>query len=450
LPAAERSVFPLRYDLQSNRETAMPRPTVNFVFVMLSICIGARAQPPATNYDESKVPQYRLPDVLTLTSGQKVRDARTWFDKRRAEILEFYRSEVFGRSPVRTPKLNYQVFSEDKQALNGKAIRRQVTVFFSENKDGPRMDMLLYLPAQAKRPAPLFLGLGFTGNQGVHSDPGIKLADEWVRDPATKAMIKRRADEKSRGAAASRWPVERILSHGYGLATIYYGDIEPDFDGGIEHGIRPLFFKPGQKSPAPDDWGAIGVWAWGLSRAMDYLEKDSGVDSKRVAVIGHSRLGKSALWAGAQDARFSIVISNDSGEGGAAISRRQFGEQVRNLNTTFPHWFCGNFKKYNDREDELPVDSHMLLALSAPRPLYVASAQEDRWADPRGEFLAVVHASPVYQLLGKQGLGTDQMPQVHQPIMKTVGYHIRAGKHDINSYDWEQYLKFAGTHWNSK
>jgi hypothetical protein len=414
------------------------------------LCLSAAGQPAGTNYDESKVPNFTLPDVLTLNNGQKVRNAKTWWDKRRPEILEMYRAEIFGRSPTKTPKLNYEVFSIDQKALGGKAIRKQVTVFLTEKPGGPKMDILMYLPAAAKKPVPVFLGLGFTANQGVNADPGIRLADEWVRDPATKQMAKRSTGEKSRGAAASRWAVDQILEHGYGLATIYYCDIEPDFNGGMPYGVRPLFFKGDQKEPAPDDWAAIGAWAWGLSRAMDYLEKDRQVDAKRVAVIGHSRLGKTALWAGAQDTRFSMVISNDSGEGGAAISRRQFGEQVRNLNTSFPYWFCGNFKKYNDRENDLPVDSHMLIALIAPRPVYVASAQEDLWADPKGEFLGLVNAAPVYELLGKQGLGTDQMPGIHQPIMHTEAYHIRAGKHDITAYDWEQYLKFADMHWSGK
>jgi hypothetical protein len=412
--------------------------------------MSAAAQTPPANYDEGKVPKYALPDVLTLRSGGKVRDAKTWNGVRRPEILELYRSQVFGRGPASVPALRAEVTSVDEKALGGKAVRKQVTVYFSDKPDGARMDLLLYLPAPATGPVPVFLGLGFTGNQGVNADPGIRLGEEWVRDPATKEMVKRRASESSRGSAASRWNVEQILEHGYGLATIYYGDIEPDFDGGMRYGIRPLFSAPGRTEPAADDWAAIGAWAWGLSRAMDYLEKERGVDARRVAVIGHSRLGKTALWAGAQDTRFSLVISNDSGEGGAAISRRRFGEQVRDLNRSFPHWFCGNFKKYNDREDNLPVDSHMLLALIAPRPLYVASAQEDQWADPRGEFLATVNASPVYELLGKEGIGTDQMPAVHQPIMHTVAYHIRAGKHDITAYDWQQYLKFADMHWKAK
>ncbi|MBZ5582504.1 MAG: acetylxylan esterase [Acidobacteriia bacterium] len=412
-------------------------------------CLSAAAQTPQTNYDEAKVPPYTLPDPLTMRNGERVRDAKTWNTRRRPEILELYRTEVFGRSPAKAVKLASEVTSVDQQALGGKAIRKQVTVFFA-GQEGPKMDILVYLPAGAKKPVPVFLGLGFAGNESVSTDPGIKLAEEWVRDRETKKMVQRRAEETNRGSSASRWPVEKVLAAGYGLATVYYGDIEPDFDGGMQYGIRPLFFKPGQTAPAPGEWAAIGAWAWGLSRAMDYLETDRDIDAKRVAVIGHSRLGKTALWAGAQDPRFSIVISNDSGEGGAAISRRIFGETVQNLNTSFPYWFCGNFKKYNGRESDLPVDSHMLLALIAPRPLYVASAQEDQWADPKGEFLGVVNASRVYELLGKKGLGTDQMPGIHQPVMRDAAYHIRAGKHDITAYDWEQYLKFAAMHWGTK
>jgi hypothetical protein len=412
------------------------------LLIAAALLLGQR---PAPNYDEAKVPKYTLPDPLVLRNGERVRDAKTWMERRRPEILELYRSEFFGRSPARPASLYFEVASNEK-ALGGKAVRKRVTVWLV-GRDGPKMDLLLYLPADAKKPSPVFLGLGFVGNHTVSADSGVPLAEEWTRDPATNAVVERRAEGKSRGSATASWQLEKILEHGYGLATVYAGDIEPDLVGGIGFGIRPLFFGPGQTQPAADDWGAIAAWAWGLSRAMDYLERDREVDSRRVAVIGHSRMGKAALWAGAQDTRFSIVISNESGEGGAAITRRDFGERIADLNAQFPHWFCGNYKKYDNREDALPVDAHMLLALIAPRPLYVASAADDLWADPRGEFLAVVNASPVYELLGKQGIGTDQMPRIHEPIQHTVAYHIRAGEHGITAYDWEQYLKFADRQW---
>ena len=409
----------------------------------LLVVAAAPAQTPEPIYDESRVPKYTLPDPLLMRNGERVRDAKTWTARRRPEILEIYQTEVYGRSPAPPAKLNSEITSIDKQALAGKAIRKEVTLYFA-GKDRPKMDLLIYLPAAATKPVPVFLGLSFSGNQTVAADPGIKLGDEWVKG------VKQPALEKSRGAQAQQWQVDQILAHGYGLATIYYGDIEPDFNGGMKFGIRPLFFKPGQSEPAADEWGAIAAWAWGLSRALDYLETDRQIDARHVAVFGHSRLGKAALWAGAQDTRFRLVISNESGEGGAAISRRDYGERTKDLNTRFPHWFDANFKKYNGREDQMPFDSNLLLSLIAPRPLYVASAEGDQWSDPRGEFLGALGASRIYELFGKKGLGTDQMPRNHEPIMHTVAYHIRAGKHDVTAYDWEQYLKFADSQWGAQ
>jgi hypothetical protein len=427
-------------------------PRALFALLCAATVVGshAAAQTLDVIYDEAKVPKYSLPDPLVMNSGERVRDANTWTSRRRPEILEIYRTEMYGRSPERPAQLAFDVSSIEKRALGGRAVRKQVTISVAAGTAAPKMKVLIYLPTSAQKPVPLFLALSFAGNETVSADPGIILGDRWVRDVGTNEMVKQRAPEASRGSSAQQWQLDQILGHGYGLATIFYGDIEPDFVGGLKYGIRSVFRQPGQTEPASDDWGAIAAWSWGLSRAMDFIVTDHDIDATRVAVMGHSRLGKAALWAGAQDTRFSIVISNESGEGGAAISRRLYGERTKDLNTRFPHWFDGNFKKYSEHEDQMPFDSHMLLALIAPRALYVASAEGDRWSDPRGEFLGAVNAGPVYELLGEKAISTDAMPGLHQPVGHTVMYHLRAGKHDVTAYDWEQFLKFADVRWSRK
>jgi hypothetical protein len=410
---------------------------IAILFVSMNALI---AQPKGYNYDEGKVPKYTLPDPLLMTDGDRVKTVKEWETQRRPEILELFKKEMYGRAPGKPANLKFSVFDE-QQVLKGKAVRKQVEIQFAGKADGPRMTVLIYLPAKAKGPVPTFLTLNFRGNHTVADDPNIRLPHSWVRGRTKGETVDNRATEKGRGVAKSRWGVMNILKRGYGLATIYYGDIDPDFDDGWKNGVHALYPKP-----KPDEWGSIATWAWGLSRALDYFETDKDIDHKRVAVMGHSRLGKTSLWAGAADQRFALVISNNSGCGGAALSRRAFGETVKRINTSFPHWFNDNFLKYNDNENACPVDQHMLVALAAPRPVYIASAVGDKWADPNGEFLSGINANPVYQLYGLSGLPASKQPSVDSPVMGRIGYHVRSGKHDVTDFDWEQYFKFADKH----
>lgn len=426
----------------------MPRRLFSCLMLAVVNLFAAPAPQPGINYDEAKVRPYTLPDPLVLNSGATVPDVAAWRTQRRPELLELFAREVYGRTPGGRPaKMHWAVTSDDRAALGGKAVRKEVTVWFTEKKDGPKMHLLLYQPPGAvgrHAPWPAFLGLNYYGNQCVNADPGITMSTAWMRTNPEFKVVNNRATAGTRGVHASRWDVENVVARGYATVTMYYGDLCEDRNEGLTKDVATLFATGAVDDRKPDAWGALGIWAWGLSRALDVLLNDPEIDGTRVAVHGHSRLGKAALWAGAQDERFAYVISNNSGCGGAALSMRDFGETVERINTSFPFWFARNFRAYNARESALPVDQHELIALIAPRPVHVASAEGDPWADPRGEFLSARHAGPVYALFGKKGLGAAEMPPVNQPLFGDgVAYHIRTGEHDIKPYDWARYLDFA-------
>jgi hypothetical protein len=418
------------------------RPTRRLPLAIACLMItGLMSPAQEANYDEGKVPDYRLPDPLAFEDGRKVESPEQWRE-RREELIRLFADHVYGRQPAQAAEVRLvpRVMREIPDFLEGRAVLKEIRLSFPEHPSATTLDLLLVLPAAADKPVPVFLGLNFHGNHTVHPDPRITLHPGWMR-AGSPGTVDHRATEESRGTAAGSWPLEQILSSGYGVATLYCGDIDPDHDDGFTNGIHEVFGKPGT-----GEWATIASWAWGLSRGLDYLVADEQVDGGKVAVIGHSRLGKAALWAGALDERFAMVISNNSGCGGAALSRRAFGETVRRINTSFPHWFNDRFKEYNDNEQALPVDQHQLIALAAPRPVYVASASDDRWADPRGEFLAAKHAGAVYEMLGKEGVGTPEMPGIGESAGGHVGYHLREGGHGIEAWDWERYVAFANKH----
>ena len=402
------------------------------------------AQPFVANYDEAKVPVFTLPDVLVFNDGTRVVTKKDW-EKRRGEIYSIFEKDVFGVVPEWKGQVKSTVVSQKADALDGIAKRKEVRFDFINGGRTVSVMVLIYLPQNSKN-APVFLSYNFDGNHTTTMEPDVQIPDSWVSNNKAYGISDNRANEQRRGGAASRWPMKELVSRGFGVATVYYGDVDPDFDDGFKNGIQPLFDSKRDST----SWGSIAAWSWGLSRIMDYIETDKDINAKRVIVMGHSRLGKTSLWAGASDKRFAMVVSNNSGCGGAALSMRKFGETVGQINTTFPHWFSDNYKKYNGKEELMPVDQHELLALIAPRPVYVASAEEDLWADPRGEFLSCVFASPVYELLGMKGLPSKVMPAVSKPLIGTIAYHIRPGKHDVTLYDWQCYMDFATNYFKLK
>jgi hypothetical protein len=398
---------------------------------------------PGINYDESKVAPYTLPDPLVRAGGQRVRSADEWRRIRRPELLALFEREVYGKSPPAPSGSWHEVRATDHAALGGRATRKEVRIHFEKGRDEPYMDVLLYVPNERRAPAPVFLSLTY-GNHSITTDTAVSVSPHFLRDHPLPDSAH---GQVRRGEWADRWPIETIVARGYALAAVYVGDLDPDAKSAIAHGIRPHFFSKGQTEPRDDEWGALASWGWGLSRAIDYLEHDPDVDAHRVALMGHSRTGKAALWAAARDPRVAMVVANESGTGGAKLSRRNFGETVAEINRGFPYWFARNFRRYDGREHELPVDQHELIALVAPRPVYVAVAQDDLWGDPRGSFLAAKAAEPVYALFGAPSKLPVEMPGVNQPTLDgPIGFHLRPGTHDVTRYDWEQFLAFADRH----
>lgn len=373
------------------------------------------ARQPGFNYDEARVSAYTLPDALAGRTGT-VRSVDAW-RTRRTEILELFREHVYGRSPGKPAKLRFDVVEDNPRALDGAAALRRIAVISEQSGREHRFELIVFLPNARTGPAPVFLLLN--NRPPTNTDPTRKVKSGF-------------------------WPVEEIIALGYGIAALQVSDLAPDDKDRFLEGAIRLFEGNATGARVANAWGALAAWAWGATRAMDYFETEPRVDARRVALVGHSRGGKAALWAGAEDERFALVISNESGEGGAALSRRPFGETVTRITQSFPHWFTGNYKSFGGREDALPIDQHMLLALVAPRALYVASADADLWSDPRGEFLSLVHASPVYALWGERPLRADEMPPLDRPlVVGSRGYHVRTGVHNLTPFDWRCFAEFA-------
>ncbi len=369
-------------------------------------------------YDEDEVPDYTLPDPLILENGDSVDDAETWFDQRRPEILELFREHVYGRRAGPPEAVEFEIIEEDAGAMDGEATLKRVAIRSVQGENSHTFELVLFIPNDTSGPAPVFL---LMNNRGAsNTDP-------------------------TREQKSGFWPAEEVIERGYAIAAFQVSDVAPDSADHFREGAVSLFEDP-EEEREPDGWGALAAWGWGASRVMDYFEADDAVDASRAALAGHSRGGKASLWAGAEDERFAMVVSNNSGCGGAALFRRRFGERITLLNDVRPHWFCVNHRQFNGREDALPVDQHMLIALSAPRAVYVASASEDRPADPRGEFLAALHAGPVFELLGAQPLPAGEMPEPGEPVHGTVGYHIREGRHNLTPEDWHHFMDFADMH----
>ncbi len=406
----------------------------------------AKATGHVSNYSEEKVAAYTLPDPLVLNNGESVTTPEMWRNQRRPEILKFYETEIYGRIPDNAPKVTWEVKETDSTAREGAAIMKRIVGRMGDKPDGPQMNLTVHLPAKSNGPVPMLLSISFGFPPGGR---GGKTATEQKAGAPAAASSAATQQAKARPPAFDA--LGELLPRGWGYAVLNYGDIQPDRADQWTSGVIGLTLKEGQTKPNPDQWGTISAWSWGISRAIDYLETEKSVNPKQIAVTGVSRLGKTVLWASAKDERIAAVFSVVSGEMGAALIRRDWGETLDDMAQNF-HWqFCGNMQKWAGRWNDLPVDQHELIALSAPRPVYVNGGLTDQWSDPKGEFLSMVAAGPVYQLLGKRGLGTNELPGLDVPLTSgDLAFHYHSSGHTAVPADWKAFLEFAERHFKAQ
>jgi hypothetical protein len=371
---------------------------------------------PETNFDEALVPAYTLPDIFTLANGEKVENTTVWEQQRRKELLDLFRSEIFGVAPPKPDNLSFEIVETDSVALGGKATYKRVAIRFQLQTDTFIFHLALFVPNERQDKVPVFVLLN-------HRDPD-------QADP-------------TREVRTEYWPVEYIIGRGYAIGVINVADeVDPDSPA-TNSGIR-AFYQKNYERPDELSWGTISAWAWGGSRVVDYLETDTDINAGQIAIIGHSRSGKTSLWAGAQDTRIALVIPNNAGDAGPSIVRRRFGNTIEVMTSRNPHWFVPKYATYAGKEDTMPVDQHMLISLVAPRGYHAGDGSEDLWHDPRGSWLSLVEASKVWEMHGNAHSMKDRMPFVNDLYTNgPIAYHIREGGHGVLLYDWKLYLDHA-------
>jgi hypothetical protein len=351
---------------------------------------------------------------------------------------------MYGQIPSKPEKAETSVIGEYRDFLGGKATLNLITLQVGPG-NGPRIELMLVAPNERRGPAPVFLVMDFCGNHAITADPRVPLAKSWLgqRCPGCPNGV---ATEAARGGQATNWPLAEIVRRGYAIATFYSGDVDSDRKD-VSDGIYKWLADGDPAKNKPEDRGTLATWAWGFSRCVDYLVTDTSVDKHRIASVGHSRNGKTALLAAAFDERIAMAFPHQAGCGGSAPSRGKTGESVKAINDAFPHWFNAEFKKFNDAPERLPFDQNCLVALCAPRPVLFSCAEGDQWANPAGQFEVLKAAEPVYGFLGVSGLGVSQAPGFRQLVGGRLGYYIREGKHSMTADDWKVFMDFADKQW---